>query len=45
MENKHSLINEIKYQKEMLKMARTPHQRDTAKHKMRLAKEKLRLLN
>ncbi len=33
---------ELKYQKEMLKIARTPHQRDSGKFKIRKLKSKIR---
>ncbi len=39
--SKQELIRELKYQKEMLKQARTPHQRDSAKFKIRQIKKKL----
>lgn len=32
---------ELKYQKELLRMARTPHQRDKSKHKIRLIKQNI----
>lgn len=32
---------ELKYEKEMLKIARTPHQRDSGKFKVRQIKRKL----
>lgn len=38
---KRKLISELKYQKEMLKQARTPHQRDSGKFKIRQIKRKL----
>ncbi len=38
---KRKLIRELKYEKEMLKQARTPHQRDSGKFKIRQIKKQL----
>lgn len=39
--SKQELIRELKYEKEMLKQATTPHQRDSGKFKIRQIKKKL----
>ena len=43
--SKQELIRELKYEKEMLKQARTPHQRDSGKFKIRQIKRKLSEIN
>jgi hypothetical protein len=43
--SKQELIKELKYEKEMLKQATTPHQRDSGKFKIRKIKKQLSEIN
>lgn len=43
--SKQELIRELKYEKEMLKQATTPHQRDSGKFKIRKIKKQLSEIN